>query len=92
MNEKTYDILKYMQRIALPAVLAFLIAILPELGADAATVRLVGTIGTAVLALFGALMQREYNKWSDELEENIRDVLTYEYQENLEKGENEDDG
>lgn len=62
-NDKVYDILKYTQRIALPAVLSFLAAVLPLLGGADATVKIIASVGNALIALMGALMQGWYNVW-----------------------------
>lgn len=87
MSSRTYDFLKYLQRIALPAVFACVLAILPDLGASAECIRLVGTISTAFLSLFGALMQWNYSKWTEEMAENIASAIHFEYPEDDEKGE-----
>lgn len=63
MSSKTYDVLKYLQRILIPAVLAFLAAVLPRLGVDESIVNDISFIGAAVVTLFGALMQGEYARW-----------------------------
>lgn len=87
MSSRTYDFLKYLQRIALPAVLAFLASVLPLFGVSAETVRIVAAVGAAVLSLFGALMQWNYSKWTEEMAENIASAIHFEYPEDDEKGE-----
>lgn len=69
MSSKTYDILKYLQRIAIPALFAFLSAVLPRIGVDEGVVNDIAFIGGAFITLFGALMQGEYNKWKAQQEE-----------------------
>ena len=61
MSEKIYDILKYIQRIVLPACAA-LYAALGKLWGFPYIAEIVGTI-TAVDTFLGALLQIEYAKW-----------------------------
>lgn len=66
MSDKLYNILKYTQRIALPAVLAFLATVLPLFGVDESVVRIIAAVGGAVITLFGALMHGLYINWEKE--------------------------
>ena len=63
-NSKLYDILKYCQRIGLPALLTLLITIGKIVGWDTEDLSL---IGSAIIAFFGALLQIEYYSWSNNL-------------------------
>ena len=63
MNEKIYDILKYIQRIALPACAALYAALAGIWGFPYAEA-IVGTIA-AVDTFMGAMLQIEYNKWQN---------------------------
>lgn len=67
MNSKIYDILKYIQRIVLPACAA-LYAALGKLWGFAHIAEIVGTI-TAVDTFLGALLQIEYTRWEREQDE-----------------------
>ena len=59
-NSKMYDILKYIQRIGLPALLTFIVTIGKIVGWDTENISLVGA---AIIALFGAFLQIEYVAW-----------------------------
>lgn len=60
-NSKVYDILKYIQRIALPAVLTFTVTIGKIAGWNTENISLVGS---GIIALFGAFLQAEYFIWN----------------------------
>lgn len=64
MSEKAYDILKYIQRIVLPACAALYAALAKIWGFPYAEA-IVGTIA-AVDTFMGAMLQMEYRKWKDE--------------------------
>ena len=65
-DSKLYDILKYIQRIALPATLALIITIGKIVGWNTEDLSL---IGSAIIAFFGALLQVEYYAWDKKLTE-----------------------
>ena len=60
-NSKIYDILKYIQRIALPAILTFIITIGKIVGWNTENISL---MGAGIIALFGAFLQMEYIAWT----------------------------
>lgn len=63
--DKVYDVLKWLCLIALPALNAFLGAILPGCGVETDTIKLILTIISAVIAFIGALIgisTANYNK------------------------------
>lgn len=60
-NSKIYDVCKYLQRIALPALLTFIVTIGKIAGFDTENISL---IGAAIIALFGAFLQTEYVAWN----------------------------
>ena len=62
MNEKIYNILKYVQRIAMPALTAFIITIGKLFQWESSDV-VAGVLG-ALTVLLGALLQYDYKKWS----------------------------
>ena len=62
MNDKVYDILKYIQRIGLPALLTMILTIGQAGGAD---LTIVGTIGGAVIAFLGVVLQGIYMTWEE---------------------------
>jgi len=64
MSEKIYDVLKYVQRIVLPACAA-LYSALGKLWGWEYIPEIVGTI-TAVDTFMGALLQIEYTRWQNE--------------------------
>jgi len=64
-SNKVYDILKYICQIGLPAVLAFLSAVLGLLNVDASIIAMIVGIGTAFDTLLGTLLgisTYNYNK------------------------------
>ncbi len=61
-NSKVYDILKYIQRIGLPACAALYAALAGIWGFPYAEA-IVGTI-SAITVFMGAMLQIDYNKWS----------------------------
>lgn len=63
MTDRFYDFLKYMQRIALPALLGALATVLPLFGVQDETVRIIAQVGGVSLSLFGVLLQGVYNNW-----------------------------
>lgn len=65
LTNKAYDILKYIQRIALPAIATFLTTVLGLMNVPSQTIALIVGIVTAVDTLMAALLQistNEYNK------------------------------
>lgn len=65
ISDKTYDILKWVTIIALPAVLTFLSTVLPLFGVSAELTGTIVTIGAAVDTLLGTLIgisTYQYNK------------------------------
>ena len=65
LSNRWYDILKYVCQIGLPAVLAFLSAVLGLLSVDPQTIAIIVGIGTAVDTLLGTLLgisTYNYNK------------------------------
>lgn len=63
MTNKTYDVLKYIQRIALPAVITFITTILGLLDVQSQTIAVVVGIISAIVTLMGALLQVNYNEY-----------------------------
>ncbi len=59
-DSRMYDILKYIQRIGLPALLTFIVTIGKIAGWNTENISL---IGAAFIALFGAFLQIEYFIW-----------------------------
>ena len=65
LNNRTYDILKWICVIALPALLTFLATVLPLLGVPVELSQTIVAIGAAVDTLIGALIgvsTYSYNK------------------------------
>lgn len=65
LNDKTYNILKWVCVIALPAVLTFLSTVLPLVGVPVDLTQTIVAIGAAVDTLIGALIgisTYQYNK------------------------------
>lgn len=65
LNNKIYDVLKWVSMIAIPAIVTFLAVVLPALNVDPATVNTVTTIVSAVGVLIGTLIgvsTANYNK------------------------------
>ena len=65
LTNKTYDILKYIHRIALPAIATFLTTVLGLANVPSQTIAIVVGVVTAVDTLMAALLQlssNEYNK------------------------------
>lgn len=56
LNNKLYDVLKWIAVIALPAVLTFLATVLPLLGVPVELSQTIVAIGAAVDTLLGALI------------------------------------
>lgn len=63
LTNKTYDTLKYIQRIVLPAVATFLTTILGLMNVQSQTIAIVVGIITAVDTLMAALLQISYNEY-----------------------------
>lgn len=68
MSKKVYDILKYVQRIAMPALTTFIIT-LGEIFNWGGSRPVAGVLG-ALAVLLGALLQYDYKKWSENNETN----------------------
>lgn len=67
-TNKVYDILKYIQRIALPAIATFLTTILGLLNVQSQTIAVVVGIITAVDTLMAAMLQISYNDYNKLIE------------------------
>jgi len=75
LNDKTYNILKWVCVIALPAVLTFLSTVLPLVGVPVDLTQTIVAIGAAVDTLIGALIgisTYQYNK--DKAEEEYEET------------------
>ena len=59
-SSKAYDIAKYIARIFLPALLAFLLGLGEVLGWDTG---LIGTIGSLIITFFNTILQIDYQNW-----------------------------
>lgn len=64
LTNKAYDVLKYIQRIVLPALATFLTTILGLLNVQSQTIAIVVGIITAVDTLMAALLQISYNEYT----------------------------
>lgn len=69
LPNRTYDILKYIVLIALPAVLTFLSTVLPLVGVSVELTQTIVTIGTAVDTLLGAIIGISTLSYNKELAE-----------------------
>lgn len=59
-DSKAYDIAKYIGRIFLPALLAFLLGLGKILGWDTGVI---GSLGGIVITFYNTIMQIEYQNW-----------------------------
>lgn len=59
-SSKAYDIAKYIGRIFLPALLAFLLGLGEVLKWDTG---LIGTIGSLIITFFNTVLQIDYQNW-----------------------------
>lgn len=65
INDKVYDVLKWIALIGIPAVVTFLSVVLGVLDVDVRTINVIATILTAVATLIGTLIgvsTAAYNK------------------------------
>ena len=63
-SSKLYDVLKYMQRIFLPALLTLVVTLGKVFGWNTESIAIVGG---AIITFFGALMQIEYYVWNNNM-------------------------
>jgi hypothetical protein len=64
MNDKLYNILKYTQRIAIPAILAFFLALAHMF--DWKCGETVAGVTSAFLTLLGVFLENRYREWVKE--------------------------
>ena len=73
LSNKAYDVLKYICQIGLPAVLAFLSAVLGLLKVDAGLIAIIVGVGTAFDTLLGTLLGISTHNYNKQLGEQAND-------------------
>lgn len=68
MSDKVFDVLKYIQRIALPAISTFLAAVLSIFDVSGDTIAIITGVIAAVITLMGALLQFSTYQYQKEKE------------------------